>query len=175
MAKEVIIKKTEAPTPWRPFTDFDRWERDAQRMMEQFLGRPFMPWWPERWLRSEVMEMNAPRVDVYADKDEIVIKAECPGMERGDIEVNLGNHLLTLKGEKKPDEKIKEEDYLRRECAFGNFSRTLELPANVQGDKVKASFKNGVLEIRLPVAQAAKAKTIQIKVEEGPTPTIGQD
>jgi len=175
MAKELTVKKTEAPTPWRPFMDLARWERDAQRMMDQFFGRPFMPWWPERRLRTEPMEVNAPSVDVYVEKDEIVIKAELPGMDKDDIQVNLSNHTLTLKGEKKREEKIKEENYFCSERACGSFSRTLELPGDVQGEKVKASFKNGVLEIRLPVAETAKAKSIKVKVEEGPTTSIGQN
>ena len=175
MARELTVKKAGAPTPWRPFMDLDRWERDAQRMMDQFFGRPFMPWRPERWLRTEPTEINAPDVDVYVEKDDIVIKAELPGMEKGDIQVNLSNHILTLTGEKKREEKIRDEDYFCSERAYGSFSRTLELPGDVQGEKVKASFKNGVLEIRLPVAEAAKARTIKVKVEEGPTITIGQD
>jgi HSP20 family protein len=175
MAKELNVKKAEAPTPWRPFMDLDRWERDTERMMNQFFGRPFMPWWPERWLRTEPMEVNAPSVDVYVEKDDIVIKAELPGMEKDDIQVNLSNHTLTLKGEKKREEKIKEENYFCSERAYGSFSRTLELPGDVQGEKVKASFKNGVLEIRLPVAETAKAKSIKVKVEEGPTTSVGQN
>ena len=150
MAKELTVKKTEAPTPWRPFIDID-----AQRMMDQFFRRPFMPWWPERWLRTEPMEVNAPNVDAYVEKNDIVIKAELPGLEKDDIQVSLSNHTLTLKGEKKREEKIKEEDYICGERAYGSFSRTLELPGDVQGEKVKASFKNGVLEIRLPVAETA--------------------
>ena len=175
MARELTVKKAEAPTLWRPFMDLDRWERDAQRMMDQFFDRPFMPWWPERRLRTEPTEINATNVDVYVEKDDIVIKAELPGMEKGDIQVNLSNHTLTLTGEKKREEKTKDEDYFCSERAFGSFSRALELPGDVQGEKVKASFKNGVLEIRLPVAEAAKARTIKVKVEEGPTATIGQD
>ncbi|HVO92362.1 MAG TPA: Hsp20/alpha crystallin family protein [Terriglobales bacterium] len=175
MAKELTVKKTETPTPWRPFTDLDRWERDAQRMMDQFFGRPFMSWWPERWLRTEPTEIGAPSVDVYVDQGDIVIKAELPGMEKDDIQVQLSNHALTLKGEKKREEKIKDEDYIYSERVYGSFSRTLELPWDVQGEKVKASFKNGVLEIRLSVAETAKAKTIKVKIEEGPTTTIGQD
>ena len=175
MAKELTVKQTEAPTPWRPFMDLDRWERDAQRMMDQFFGRPFMPRWPERWLRAEPREISAPSVDVFVEKNDIVIKAELPGMEKDDIQVNLSNHTLTLQGEKKREEKIKEEDYFCSERAYGSFSRTLELPGGVQGGKVAASFRNGVLEIRLPFAERAKAKRIKVKVEEGPTTTIGQD
>jgi HSP20 family protein len=114
-------------------------------------------------------------VDVYVDQGDIVIKAELPGMEKDDIQVQLSNHALTLKGEKKREEKIKDEDYIYSERVYGSFSRTLELPWDVQGEKVKASFKNGVLEIRLSVAETAKAKTIKVKIEEGPTTTIGQD
>jgi HSP20 family protein len=175
MAKELTVKKAEAPTPWRPFMDLDRWERDAERMMEQFFGRTMMPWWPKGWFRSEPMAVNAPIVDVYVDKDDVVIKAELPGMEKDDIEVNLSNHSLTLKGEKKRKEKIKEENYYCSERIYGSFSRALELPSDVQGEKVKASFTNGVLEIRLPIAETAKAKSIKVKVEDGPTTTIGQD
>lgn len=175
MAKEITVKKAEAPTPWRPFMDLDRWERDAERMMNQVFGRTMMPWWPEGWFRSEPMAVNAPIVDVYVDKDDVVIKAELPGMEKDDIEVNLSNHSLTLKGEKERKEKIKEENYYRAERTYGSFSRTLELPVDVHGEKVKASFTNGVLEIRLPIAETAKAKSIKVKVEDGPTTAIGQD
>jgi HSP20 family protein len=139
--------------------------------MDQFFGRPLTPWWPERWLGTERTEINAPSVDVYVEKDDVVIKAELPGLEKDDIQVNLSNHTLTLKGEKRREEKIKEEDYICSERAYGSFSRTLELPGDVQGEKVKASFKNGVLEIRLPVAETAKPKTVKVKVET----TIGQD
>jgi HSP20 family protein len=96
-------------------------------------------------------------------------------MEKDDIEVNLSNHSLTLKGEKKRKEKIKEENYYCAERTYGSFSRIVELPSEVRGEKVKTSFTNGVLEIRLPIAETAKPKSIKVKVEEGPTTTIGQD
>ena len=175
MAKALTVKKAEAPTPWRPYMDVDRWERDAERMMGQLFGRTMMPWWPEGWLRTEPMAVTEPILDFYVDKDDVVIKAELPGMEKDDIEVNLSNHSLTLKGEKKRKEKIKEENYYCAERTYGSFSRTLELPVDVHGEKVKASFNNGVLEIRLPVAETAKARSIKVKVEGGPTTTIGQD
>jgi HSP20 family protein len=175
MAKELTVKKAEAPTPWRPFLDIGRWERDAERMMDQFFGRTMMPWWPGERFRTEPIEVDAPIVDLYVDKDEVVIKAELPGMEKDDIEVNLSNHSLTLKGEKKRKEEVKEENYYYAERTYGSFSRTLEVPVEVHGEKVKASFTHGVLEIRLPMAETTKAKSIKVKVEDGPTTTIGQD
>jgi HSP20 family protein len=175
MAKELTVKKAGAPTPWRPFIDIDRRERDMDRMMDQFFGRTMMPWWPGERFGTEPIEVDAPIVDLYVDKDEVVIKAELPGMEKDDIEVNLSDHTINLKGEKKRKEEVKEENYYCAERTYGSFSRTMELPWDLQGEKVKASFTNGVLEIRLPIAESAKAKSIKVKVEEGPTTTIGQD
>ena len=174
MAKELTLKKIEAPTPWQPFQDFARWEKEAERMMEQFFGRPLMPWSPARLSRSEPLADNAPTVDIFVEGDNVVITAELPGMEKNDIDVNLSDHLLTLKGEKRRKAKIKDENYYCAERTYGHFSRTLELPMDVRGEQVKATFANGVLEIRLPIAEAAKAKVIKVKVEEGPT-SVGQD
>jgi HSP20 family protein len=123
------------------------------------------PWWPERWSRREVMELEAPAVDLFEDKNEIVIKAELPGMEKENVEVKLTDHMLTIKGEKKKAEEVKEENYYRSERSYGSFIRTLELPADVHADKVKASFKNGVLEVRLPKTEEAKTKEVKVKVE----------
>jgi HSP20 family protein len=73
--------------------------------------------------------------------------------------------MLTIKGEKKKEEEVKEENYYRTERVYGSFLRNLELPKDVRGDKVKASFKNGILEVRMPKTEEAKAKEIKVKVE----------
>ena len=104
-------------------------------------------------------------MDLYEEKDEIVVKAELPGMEKDNIEVNLSDDRLTIKGEKKKEEEIKKENYYRSERSYGSFVRTLELPGEVQADKVKANFKNGVLEIRLPKTEQAKKKETKVRVE----------
>jgi HSP20 family protein len=93
------------------------------------------------------------------------VKAELPGMEKENIEVNLTDHMLTIKGEKKKAEEVKEEKYYRSERSYGAFVRTLELPRDVHGDKIKATFKNGVLEVRMPKTEEAKAKEIKVKVD----------
>ncbi len=158
-------KETKAVAPWRPFTDLTRWERDMDRMMDEFFGRRTRPWWPSRWFGSEEFEVTAPAVDVFEDKGEIVVKAEIPGMDKDNIEVNLADSTLTIKGEKKKEEEVKKENYYRSERSYGSFVRTLPLPAEVKADKVKASFKNGVLEVRLPKTEEAKAKEVKVKVE----------
>jgi HSP20 family protein len=165
MADKPKEKETKAVTPWRPFMDLTRWERDMDRMMEDFFGRRTRPWWPERWFRGEELDVRVPTVDVYEEKDDIIVKAELPGMDKDNIEVNLTDHTLTIKGEKRKEEEAKEENYYRSERSYGSFLRTLELPKDVHGDKVKASFKNGILEVRMPKIEEAKAKETKVKVE----------
>jgi HSP20 family protein len=123
------------------------------------------PLWPERLFRGGDSEIIAPALDIYEEKDDIVVKAELPGMDKGDIEVDISDSELTLKGEKKKEEKIEEKDYYRCERSYGAFVRSVELPRDVQADKVKASFKNGVLEVRLPKTEEAKAKEIKVKID----------
>ena len=165
MADKTKEKETKAVTPWRPFMDLTRWERDMDRMMEDFLGRRVRPWWPERLFRTDELDVRAPAVDVFEEKDDIVVKAEVPGMDKDNIEVKLTDHTLTIKGEKKKAEEVKEENYYRSERSYGSFFRTLELPKDVHAEKVKATFKNGVLEVRMPKTEEAKAKEVKVKVE----------
>ena len=110
------------------------------------------------------MEVKPPIVDVFEEKDDIVVKAELPGMEKDNIEVNLAAHTMTIKGEKKKEDEIKEENYYRAARSYGSFLRTLDLPKDVR-DKVKASFKNGILEIRMPKTEEAKTKEVKVKVD----------
>jgi HSP20 family protein len=107
------------------------------------------------------MEITTPAVDLYEEKDDIVVKAELRGLEKDHIEVNRS----TIKGEKKQEEEVKKEGYYRSERSYGSFVRALELPTEVQTDKVKAAFKNGILEIRLPKSEEAKKKEIKVTID----------
>ncbi|HEX9786592.1 MAG TPA: Hsp20/alpha crystallin family protein [Candidatus Binatia bacterium] len=158
-------KETKAVAPRRSIMDLGRWERDMDRMMEDFFGRRARPWWPERWFGADQFDIRTPVVDVFEEKDDIVVKAEIPGMDKDNIEVNLTDHTLTIKGEKKKAEEVKEENYYRSERRYGSFVRTLDLSREVQADKVKAKFKDGVLEVRMPKTEEAKAKEIKVQVE----------
>lgn len=157
--------ESRAITPWRPLMDLTRWEREMDNMMDEFFGRRLRPWLPSIWPRGSEAEFVAPSVDVYEEKDDIVVKAELPGMDKNDIEVNISDSALTLKGEKKKEQKIEEKNYYRSERSYGAFLRTVELPKEVQADKIKASFKNGVLEVRLPKTEEAKTKEIKVKID----------
>jgi HSP20 family protein len=165
MADKAKDKTSRAMTPWRPSMDMSRWERDMDRMMEDFLGRRARSWWPENWFPRHDMEVRAPALDVFEDKEDVVVRAELPGMDKENIEVNLTDSTLTIKGEKKKEEEVKEENYYRSERSYGSFVRSVELPKAVHADKIKASFKNGILEVRAPKTEEAKSKEIKVKVE----------
>jgi HSP20 family protein len=136
-----------------------------ERMFDDFFGRRLRPLWPGRWWPARETGLSMAPVDLYEEKDEIIVKTELPGMSKEDIQVNITDHLLTIKGEKKKEEEIKEEDYYRSERSYGSFSRSVDLPGEIQIEKVQASFKNGVLEIRLPKTEEAKRREIKVKVE----------
>jgi HSP20 family protein len=142
-------------------------ERLFDRMVEDFWRRPFPNLLrPERWWPAETgMMMRMPAVDVYEEKDDVVIKAEIPGLSKEDLSVQVSDSTLTIKGEKKREEKVKEDDYYRCERSFGSFTRAVALPCDVKADQVKASFKNGVLDVRMPKTEEAKKKAITVKID----------
>jgi HSP20 family protein len=103
-----------------------------------------------------------PAVDMFDDGDKIVIKAELPGMDKKDISVDIEDRVLTLSGERNYDNEVKEENYYRRERASGTFKRAFNLPAEVNSDKIKADFKDGVLKVEIPKPEAKKPKQITV-------------
>ena len=104
-----------------------------------------------------------PSVDIFAEGNEIVIKAELPGIRREDINVKLSDHDLTISGEKRSEEKIERKDFLRLERSYGSFNRTVRLPEGVEIDKITASYRAGVLEVRMPKGGSKDVKTITIE------------
>jgi HSP20 family protein len=107
-----------------------------------------------------------PKVDVHEDEKAVHVKAELPGLDEKDLTITLKENMLTIAGEKKEEktEGEKEKNYWYCERVFGSFSRTFALPEGVKGDDVKATYKNGVLEIELPKSEAVQPKKIEIKV-----------
>jgi len=103
-----------------------------------------------------------PPVDIYETNDMLVIKAELPGFTKEDLHVEINENTLTLKGERRSDATVKEEQYHRRERTYGAFQRSFLLPAMVDQGKVQATYKDGVLELHLLKAEAAKPKRISI-------------
>ena len=150
-------------TVWRPFReltpfgDFERMRRDMDRMWDSFFEGGT--------LRGEEGREWLPSLDVAETKNEIVVKAEVPGLDPKDIDISLSDGLLTIKGEKKQEREEKEENFHLVERSYGSFARSIRLPNEVQSDKINASYKNGVLKIVLPKSEEAKKKEIKIKVQ----------
>ena len=156
MAKEVTIWKPF--TELAPFGEFDRMRRDMDRLWDSFLEGV-----PGR--RGEERGEWLPSLDVSETKNELVVKAEVPGMDHKDIDISLSNGVLTIKGEKKQEREEKEADYHLVERSYGSFVRSVQLPIEVQGDKINASYMDGIVRITLPKSEEAKKKEIKIKVE----------
>ena len=103
-----------------------------------------------------------PAVDIYDNEDSIVIKAELPGVDKKDIAVDVNDRVLTLKGERSANNEVKEDHYCRRESTYGKFERSFTLPADVDPDKIKADYKDGILKIELPKLEDKKPKQITV-------------
>jgi HSP20 family protein len=105
----------------------------------------------------------APPVDIFERQDHLVIRAEVPGVEMKDMDVQIENGVLTLRGERKQDTEVKEDNAHRMERVYGSFTRSFTLPTTVDAAKVAATYKDGVLEITVPRAETAKPKSIEIR------------
>jgi HSP20 family protein len=141
-----------ALTPWK---GMDTLRHEMERVFDRF----FEP----RLEEFESAGEWAPKVDMSETKDAIVVKAEVPGVEQKDINVSLQDQVLTIKGEKHHEKEEKDEKYHRVERSWGAFTRAFRMPAAVSGDKVTATFKDGMLTVTLPKAPEAKGTTIPVK------------
>jgi HSP20 family protein len=137
------------------------WGGNLRREMERFFDRFAEP----VWAPFEMAGDWAPKLDVSETKEAMVVTADMPGVDATEIEIALTGDLLTLKGEKEKATEEKEERYHRAERTYGAFLRSVRLPMAVDGSKVTATFKNGVLVVTLPKTPASKGTTIPVKAE----------
>ena len=131
---------------------------EMNRLFDNFWSGDFLP---ERFPFARAF----PTLDVTETEDAVLVKAEIPGLEAKDIEVTLSGDVLTLRGEKKEEKEENEKNVHHREVRYGAFSRSIQLPAGVEGDKVSAECKKGVLRITLPKTEKERAKKIVVKGE----------
>jgi HSP20 family protein len=142
-----------SPMPWRPFQELER----VMRSWESRLSRlPF-----EEFEEEEIM----PPVESYVKDGNLVVRADVPGLDPKDIEISVLHDVLTIKGERKAEKEAKEKDYLRREVSYGSFERRMNLPEGAAADKITATFKNGVVEVSIPLPKGIEGKKIPLEVE----------
>jgi HSP20 family protein len=145
-------------TRWDPFRNFSSFEEQVNRLFEtSFMANA----------DNSALTRWAPAVDIYETENELVIKADLPNVAEKDIDVRVENNLLTIRGERKFEESVKEENYLRVERAYGSFSRSFSLPHTVNTETIQAAYKDGVLTVELPKRAESKPKQVKINVTNG--------
>ncbi len=142
-------------TKWEPFSDLVSLRDDMDRFFETFFGQ-----------HPEGREgFWTPIVDIEESNGNILVKAEIPGMEKDEIKVSVRDNMLTISGERKQEIETKDKTFHRIERSYGKFSRTITLPSEVNADKVKAAYKDGVLNIILPKPESVKPKQIEVEIK----------
>jgi len=142
---------------WKPFGDLMSLHRGINRLFDDEFRRV--------WPRNESLESYFPATDVFETKDDYVFKLEVPGMSKDEVKVEFHENMLNISGEKKSSVDVQEDKYHRIESFSGSFNRSYTLPKNANQEKINATMKDGVLEIRVAKAEEKKAKSITIDVK----------
>ncbi len=154
------LQKAEPKRGLNPFEEMDR-------MFEDYFSRgwmrPFRWEWPSLGEMAKPFEGKMPKVDVIERDDEVVVKAELPGVEKKDLDVSVTENSVTIKGTTSHEEKEEKGDFYRCEISRGAYARTVGLPSYVDADKAKASFKDGILELTLPKVEKSKRRSVEVK------------
>lgn len=142
--------------------------KDIEKMFERFLEDPFRGFMRNRF--PEIGELGlsekvVPKVDMYEKGNMIYVDVEAPGINKDNINISISDGVLNIKGEFKEEEEVNEDDYYYSERSYGSFSRRLALPVEVEEDKVKARFTDGILKIELPKSNKSKPKEIKVDVK----------
>lgn len=140
-------------TRWEPMREMMTLREAMDRLFDDAFTRPI----------SIGAVSGMPAIDLYQTNDEVVLKAALPGLKADDVQITVTSDVLTLRGEFKQENEKKDATYHIREQRYGSFERSVMLPTDVQTDKAKAEFENGILTITLPKAEAVKPKSISIK------------
>jgi HSP20 family protein len=147
-------------TPWKPMRELD----DLERHFEDLFGRSFLP---TAWGRLPLEQRGwTPAIEVFEKEDRFLVKAELPGMKEEDIDVSAVGDTLTIKGERKAESEVKEEDYYCCERSYGSFFRSIALPSHVDAGKIEASYEDGILEVSLPKIPEVKPKKISVSAKK---------
>lgn len=145
-------------TRWEPFRGLNTLQEQVNRLFEDNFARS----------RSSHAELASwtPAVDIFETENELVVKADLPDLQEKDIDVRVENNTLTIRGERKFNNEVHEDNYLRVERAYGTFTRNFSLPNTVNTEGIRAEYRNGVLSVRMPKREETKPKQIKIGVSE---------
>ena len=145
---------------WRPFHELERWRREMDREFSRHLSGLFQDMGPEGFGTPYF-----PAIESYVKDGNLVVRADVPGLDPKDIELSVLHDVLTIRGERKAEKEVKEKEYLRCEVSYGSFERRMNLPEGAAADKITAIFKNGVVEVSIPLPKGIEGKKIPLEVE----------
>lgn len=143
---------------WDPFRNLATLQDQFNRLFEGNLSHD---------RDQSVLTAWAPSVDIYETENELVIKADLPEVSEKDIDVRVENNMLTIRGERKLEQKVKEENYLRMERSYGSFTRSFSLPNTVNTEAIQANYRDGALTVTLPKRAESKPKQVKINITNG--------
>ena len=145
-------------TRWDPFRGLSTLQDEVNRLFDStYQANP----------NRSTLTAWAPSVDIYETENELVVKADLPDLTEKDIDVCVENNMLTIRGERKFDQTVKEDNFLRVERSYGAFSRSFSLPSTVDTEKIQASYKNGVLRVELPKRAESKPRQVKVNITNG--------
>jgi len=142
-------------TRWEPFRGATSLQDQINRVFNDVL---------ERTGEESSLTAWAPAVDIYETEHELVLKADLPDIDPKDLDIRVENNILTIRGERKFDKNVNEENYLRVERSYGSFTRSFTLANTVNAEAIKAAYENGVLTLTIPKREEAKPKQIKVNV-----------
>lgn len=142
-----------------------RWEPSSLRRMREEMDRMFENMIPSFAWPSSQAEVALPAIDAYETENAVVVKADLPGLKKDEIDITATEDSISLKGEFKREETVQEAGFIRNERHSGKFFRTIPMPAEIKPDEVKASFKDGILEINAPKSEKSFAKEKRVPIE----------
>lgn len=144
---------------YNPFQELEKIQNEIGRLFGSSLSKK-----GESGVET-ILESWSPAMDVIENKDSYVIKADLPGLTKDQIDVSIDKDVLTIKGEKKQEEKVEKENYLRSERFEGIYYRSVSLPSNVDTSNIKAEYQNGTLQLTLPKKEESKPKQVRLEVK----------
>lgn len=159
-ATPVAVADTSKPA--RPLSPFEEMDRMMENLFQRGWMRPFMrdtSHWGDLFASSD---LKMPSVDVIDRENEVLVKAEVSGVNKDDLDVTVSDDNVTIEGRTSHEEKEEKGDYYRSEITKGSFARSVMLPCKVNGDKAKATFENGILQLTLPKAELSRRHSIKV-------------
>ncbi len=144
--------------PWRPFRELERMREEFDRLMNRF---------DEDWFAEFRPARIQPQIESFVENGKLTVRAELPGIDPKDIEVNVAGNMLTVRGKREEKFEEKKRHFIRREMRYGSFERSVELPEGVKAEDLKATYHDGILELTAPVTKELERKEVKVQIQRG--------